>query len=403
MLPNAGGEGVKLYRPEMILLEKRAQSWPLAGQIINRLPEVPVKVIEDVRPLLKDIRRKPDPVGAGKKYLHLAYDPGRSFKPFPESEQYYSCDYFTLHLSEGCDLECSYCILQSYLTNPLLTVYVNLPEMLEQLDKVLERHPERFFRIGTGQLADSLSLDPVTRFSEILVPYFADKQNAVLELKTKSHFIEQLTGLRSLGRTIVSWSMNSEKVQKQEEHKTATMEERLQAAETLCRETDFQVGFHFDPIIDTPGWEEEYEDVVQRLFSRVPAERIAWISIGCLRFMPELKTIMQERFPKSPLPRAEWIRGMDGKLRYFKPRRIEIYRRFVSIIRQFSREVTLYLSMESPEVWEEVFGGEHTRESICRMLDESVTPVKSKREDASRQAETPARHPVQTTKRKLNK
>ena len=359
------------YKPEKIYLEKAAKDYPLTASILDRLRGIPVEEIEDPRALIETLRKRPDPIGEGKRYLLLARDRGRSFKPFPESEDYLSCDYFTLHVAEGCDLECSYCILQAYLTNPLLTVYVNLEEMLANLQTILDQNPDRFFRIGTGQLADSLSLDHITGFSEILIPFFARQQNAVLELKTKSTHIDRLLSLDPEGNTIVSWSMNSKKIQREEEHKCATIEERILAAKRVC-EAGYHVGFHFDPLIDYPDWERDYEEVVGKIFAAIPEERIGWISLGCLRLMPELKGIMQDRFPRSELAQAEWIRGMDGKLRYFKPRRVEIYRRVVEMIRRHAPNVTLYLSMESPEVWRLVFGGEHSRESVCRLLDTAV-------------------------------
>ncbi|MBI3313698.1 MAG: hypothetical protein HYZ83_05645 [Candidatus Omnitrophica bacterium] len=360
---------MKLYQPSKIYIEKAARDYPLTGKILSRLPAVPVEEIENRRSLLETIRQKPDPIGEGKRYLLLARDQGRSFKPFPESEDYFSCDYFTLHIVEGCDLECSYCILQSYLTNPLLTVYVNIEEMLAELETVLQKNPDRFFRIGTGQLADSLSLDHITGFSEILVPFFERQPNAVLELKTKSNSIDRLLPLSGGQNTIVSWSMNSQKIQKEEEHKCATLDERIEAAKIVADRRQFRVGFHFDPIIDYPGWEKDYESVIGKISEALPEDKIAWISLGCLRFMPDLKQIMQERFPKSNLAEAEWIRGMDGKMRYFKPRRIEIYRGMAGMIRRNLPAVTLYLSMESPEVWHQVFGGEHSKTSVCEMLD----------------------------------
>jgi len=360
---------MKRFKPQLICVEKKALDYYLTREILERLPGVPVEEVESARAKANELRQAQDPIGAGKRILLLAHDEGRSFKPFPEAEQYLSCDYYTLHLAEGCDLECSYCILQAYLTNPLLIVYVNVGEMLENLSVILSANKDKFFRIGTGQLADSLSMDHITGFTEHLVPFFNEQENAILELKTKSDNVERLLHLKSGGKTVVSWSMNAEEIQHDEEHKTATLEERLSAAEKICARTDHRVGFHFDPVIDFPGWEESYGKTIRNLFSRIPSERIAWISLGCLRFMPSLKPIMESRFPNSPLPRGEWIRGMDGKMRYFKPVRIAIYRELVRRIRAIAPEVTLYLSMESPEVWKEVFGGEHSKSSVCTFLD----------------------------------
>ncbi len=361
---------MKPYRPQRIYIEKDAVDYPHTRIILSRLTGVPHEIIEDSKPLIEAVKSKPDPSGEGKRYLLLKKDKGRSFKPFPESEPYLSCDYFTLHVEEGCNLECSYCILQAYLTNPFLTIFVNLEEILESLQQVLDANPQKLFRIGTGQLADSLSLDPITGFSETLVPFFAKQKNALLELKTKSDCVDALLPLKHGGKTIVSWSMNAEKIQKEEEHKCASLAERLEAAKKIIA-SGYRAGFHFDPIIDYPGWEKDYEKTIEKLFTAVNESAVAWISIGCLRFMPELKPIMQSRFPKSTLPLAEWITGMDGKMRYFKPRRIEIYKKMAEMIRAQAPEVTLYLSMESPEVWEKVFGKEMNKEGVCQLLDQA--------------------------------
>jgi spore photoproduct lyase len=163
--------------------------------------------------------------------------------------------------------------------------------------------------------------------------------------------------------------MNSKKIQREEEHKCASLEERIAAAKKILKDSSYRVGFHFDPIIDYPGWENDYEDVLDELFSQIPEDRIAWMSLGCLRMMPALKPIMQHRFSRSDLLQAEWIRGMDGKMRYFKPRRIEIYKKMAARIRRKAPHMTLYLSMESPEVWRHVFGFEPTRKSVCDLLD----------------------------------
>lgn len=375
---------MRTYKPEKVYIEKDAQDLPYTKKILSVLPGVPVEIIENSKQLVAASQSQPDPTGHSKRSLLLKNDKGRSFKPFPETEPYLSCDYFTLHLEEGCDLECSYCILQAYLTNPFLTLYVNIEEILGNLQKILYANPHQFFRIGTGQLADSLSLDPLTSFSEALVPFFAKQKNAVLELKTKSNCIDKLLSLKPNGKTIISWSMNSEKVQKEEEHKCASLNERLDAAEKVIA-SGYRVGFHFDPLIDYAECEKDYEAIFQKInarSSKIPAASIAWVSTGCLRFMPELKPIMQSRFPKSTLPLAEWVMGTDGKMRYFKPRRIQMYKTMKALAEKYLPGVTLYLSMESPEVWEKVFGKEFTKKDVCLLLDQAGKKTSSRLQPA---------------------
>ena len=104
-------------------------------------------------------------------------------------------------------------------------------------------------------------------------------------------------------------------------------------------------------MIDFENWEEEYETTVKQIAAAVPVDQIAWISIGSLRMMPDLKKKMQDRFPKSKLPYGQWINGMDGKLRYFKHRRLELYKGLVEMLGKHLPGVTVYLTMESPEVY----------------------------------------------------
>ena len=46
----------------------------------------------------------------------------------------------------------------------------------------------------------------------------------------------------------------------------------------------------------------------------------------------------------------------DGKLRYIKPLRIEIYQRMVEWLRAYDDQLFIYLCMERADVWQEVFG-----------------------------------------------
>ncbi len=370
----------KLFCPEKIYIERGAEGYSFTKSFLKRLSSkgtryqkylVPSEIIPDKKKLIKEIRKAPDPIGAGKKYLLLAVDRGRAFKPFPIPEGTVPCDFHSLHLVEGCDLECSYCILQVYLTNPLLTVYVNVEEILNRLESFLKSRPGQFFRVGTGQLADSLSLDHLTAHTESLVPFFAGQENAVLELKTKSVNIARLAGLNPRGKTVVSWSMNTKKIQREEEHKCAPIEERIQAAKQ-CIDWGYRVGFHFDPVIDYEGCLEDYEEVMEEIFSEIPSGKIAWVSLGSLRFMPELKSIMEKRFPKSPLPYAEWTRGLDGKFRYPKFRRVELYERLAAKLSKCIPHVPVYLCMETEEMWKRTFCEESTALRISKRLNEQV-------------------------------
>ena len=206
-----------------------------------------------------------------------------------------------------------------------------------------------------------------------MIPFFAEQPNALLELKTKSDRVEELLKLDPKGRVVVSWSMNPEKVIESDEFLTASFEERLTAARR-CQEAGYKLGFHFDPMVEYPGWEEDYRAMVERIFAVVDHRRIAWISMGVVRNTPGLKRIMRERFPSTRLLSGEQVLCADGKMRYFKPLRVGMYRKMLHWIRDLSPIVFVYLCMESKEVWEQVFGFAPTCE---KELGKQLTGVMS--------------------------
>lgn len=311
-----------------------------------------------------------DSLSAGKRHLFLTKQKGHFFKPCPATREYRCCDYHVLNTGMNCPIDCVYCILQAYLNNPWISFYVNTDRMLKEIDEVLSANPDQLYRIGTGEFTDSLAIDNITKLSEILVPFMRDKPNAMLELKTKSGVVENLETLEHGGNTIISWSLNSTRILKKEEIRAATLSERLASARQ-CVEWGYRVAFHFDPIIDHDNWENEYHETIDRLFAEVPAESIVWISLGALRYLPNLKDIGIRRFPGSNIYFQEFLEGLDGKQRYFRPNRTNLYLSLYNRIRQYSDERTaIYFCMESDEIWRDVMGFiPEEKGGVGRMLD----------------------------------
>ncbi len=293
---------------------------------------------------------------AGKRQLFLCRNRGAFFKPCPGTREYRCCDYQVLNIGTNCPIDCAYCILQAYLNTPWLTFYANIDDLCSELQQKLAAQSQNSFRIGTGEFTDSLAIDRLTCLSRTLVPLIGRTSNAVLELKTKSAVIDNLQGLDHRGKTVVAWSLNSPAIMKRFELRSATLTERLEAAKQ-CVAWGYRVAFHFDPIIDHPGWQAGYEETIDRLYSTVPAEAIVWISLGALRFIPSLKEIGIRRFPRSKIYFHEFVQGLDGKSRYFRPNRVELYKFIHERLKLRAAATTcIYFCMESDEIWREVMG-----------------------------------------------
>ncbi len=339
------------YRPERILVQEDSWNDGWTRAILARLPGIPAHTVASVDSVIPELNSSSDARSSGKKTLILTRQKGHFMKECPGSGAEICCNYFVVNFASNCHLECTYCILQSYLDNPALMIYTNLDQLMSEIRGKLAGAPDRFFRIGTGEMADSLALDEITHCSRQLVPFFASLPNGVLELKTKSDRIANLKNLDHRGHTVVSWSVNSKRICRTDELKTATFEERIAAARQ-CQEWGYRIGFHFDPIIHYEDWEAEYLEAVEEIFQAVDHTRIAWVSLGALRFTPHLREIVKQRFPKSKLPYGEFVPGHHGKLRYFRPIREELYSKMRTWISRVAPGVFVYLCMENRSAWE---------------------------------------------------
>ena len=335
---------------ERVRVEKGADACRFGKAILNRLSGTPV-----AENFVPDEEGHPGSPGDGKRVLELSAFPGETLKKCPGTKGYICCGYRILHIGANCPMDCSYCILQAYLNQPNLRIFTNLEEKLAALGNHLDNHPEETFRIGTGEFMDSLALDPVAGWSDLLLPFFAGRRNAVLELKTKTVHVERLLASSFRDRVIVSWSLNSPNVAEREEHGAPAIRQRLEAARR-CQEEGFPVGFHFDPLVPYPGWKDGYRKTLDWLADAIDPRRILWISMGCMRYLPELKPIIRRRHPGSLVLDGEFIPGLDGKMRLFKPIRIEMYRFLSEALSSWHKELGLYLCMESPDVWQDGIG-----------------------------------------------
>jgi spore photoproduct lyase len=342
------------YRPSRILVQEQSRGDDLTREILRRLPEVHVTTFLDVDGAIPGVHCSTGGHLRGKQTLVLARQHGEFMKGCPGAGADVCCNYHVINFAFNCHLECTYCILQTYLDHPALVVFTNVEDLLNEVAGEVSAAPDSFFRIGTGELADSLALDDLTCHSRILVPFFGRLPNAILELKTKSDCVGNLEGLDHRGRTVVSWSVNPAAVIRTDELKTATLQERLSAARR-CQGWGYRLGFHFDPLIHYEGWEQDYEDTVRQVFAAVDPGSVAWVSLGALRFTPHLRDLLRERFPRSKIPYGEFIPGHHGKLRYFRPIREEMYSKMLAWIRQEAPDVFVYLCMESRTVWERTF------------------------------------------------
>ena len=346
------------YQPEILFLEEGVKEYSLAQEVLSRLPEVPQKEFRNISMLTEQMRSSQyDVFGEGKKHLALSRFKGSFLKKCPGvSPGMVCCNYYVVNLSKNCIYDCSYCFLQDFLgNNPMQVAYVNVEDLLGELEEVFTQYPDRNFRVGTGELTDSLALDAIVPYTAYLLPFFNQQSNAVLELKTKSDQIANLLDHSDPTNIIVSWSLNPQTVIDQEEKGAPSLAQRLESAKA-CLDKGYRIGFHFDPIILIPGWEDAYQQLVNILCDSLPIAKVEWVSLGSFRYRPSLKSIIKNRHPQTHLFTSEHLPSKDGKFRYLRPLRNHAYKTIRGYLKSRLEELNIYICMETQEIWEGVTG-----------------------------------------------
>lgn len=295
---------------------------------------------------------------ASKKTLWLTRHKGQFFKRCPGATQKKSltcCNYHVLNLGSQCNMNCSYCYLQSYLNSRATKIYTNIDQAISELRDMAQSFPGHPFRVGTGEVIDSLSLDDLTLYSRQLIPLFNEFPKWTLEFKTKSAKVDQFLDLETRGNTVVSWSINPPYIIDREEHGTARFHERLAAARK-CVNRGYKIAFHIDPMIWHPEWRENYAGLAEELNRNFTPADVHVISLGTLRFQPEQRHMMRERFgADSHVTGAEMFRSEGNKLRYDAGLRAEMFQFMIRKLKELNGAWNIFLCMETPETWIQSF------------------------------------------------
>ncbi|MCP4129251.1 MAG: DNA photolyase, partial [Gammaproteobacteria bacterium] len=332
--PNISANGKQGRERKKALLQQLTGKWLELKSTPNRYQESPAEPTPT----------KPVPVTISRDQIGLGYCP-------VASEKTRCCNLLTLDAVENCGFDCSYCSIQSFYHDNQVIFDTGFADKLAQL----ELDPEKTYHIGTGQSSDSLMWGNNYKLLDALIRFADANPNVILELKTKSANITHLSIVEIPPNIICTWSLNTETIIQNEEHATASLQRRLQAAREIA-DQGAVVGFHFHPIIHYAEWQEEYSNLYLLLQQMFEPTEVAMVSLGTLTFIkPVLKKIRERHF-NSKILKMPMVEAA-GKVSYPAETKLELFSHaYNSFSPQWHAQVFFYLCMEGHEMWQPVFG-----------------------------------------------
>ncbi|MHC1693208.1 MAG: radical SAM protein [Sphaerochaetaceae bacterium] len=272
--------------------------------------------------------------------------------PCPVSgEKTRCCNLKTLDAVRQCAFACSYCSIQSFYHDDQVIFSSNLRQCLQQLEI-----DGSTWHIGTGQSSDSLLWGDDHGVLSALADFARTHPGIALELKTKSARTDWIGQVDIPRNIIATWSLNAPTIIEKEEHLTATLQQRLQAARKAA-DSGLLVGFHLHPMVCFAGWREEYTQVVQAICSLFKPEEVALVSLGTLTFTKPVLRKLRSSQLHSRILEMELVETA-GKYSYPVPVKQEMFSlAYGGFPAQWRLEngPFFYLCMELPQLWEPVF------------------------------------------------
>ncbi len=295
-------------------------------------------------------------VGTGEKLPKHAFVEkelkGRIFRLCPAaSEKAVCCNLKVINVVDNCAMACSYCVLQNHYDEAVIAVPVNLREKLAEIRLV----PEKRYRIGTGEYSDSLLWGNKNGILGDLCDFARAHSNIILEFKSKSANVAWILENDIPPNVCCSWSLNPPVIIANEEHKTASLDRRLEAARAAA-DKGVKVAFHFHPMFYYQGWEADYRALIARVTALFRPGEVLWISLGCITMLKGFARDFRLKYRHSKLLQMETEITEDGKITYAFAVREKLYRNALAALEPWKGKVFQYLCMEHKPMWDSVMG-----------------------------------------------
>jgi spore photoproduct lyase len=275
--------------------------------------------------------------------------------------------FYKLTAYNNCNFWCEYCYLYlTFRTQPVSTHFINYEKMYEEIIKFdRSKIPKSLRVLNLGELGDPLAVDYITGFAKQIIPFMPEHAPRTrLLFLTKSDCVDDILSLDHGGQSIISFSVNTDAVFQQLEHRTASPDSRLIAAAKV-QKAGYEVRLRIDPVIYYSTWEKDYIALVEKIFEYVQPTRI---TVGEYRPSNGLANHISSRFPESPLLKINKSLVREGKkLRYPKNLRVKMFKTIIEAIKKHRSGIDISLCKEQPEIWKAL--GLNMKGLFCNCLD----------------------------------
>ena len=358
----------------LIYLEKKAKNYPETQRILEKFQSAQILEIDNY----KNIFDKNFWDFATEQCFIIAKNTWANVLAAPHCYGYAKNAFF-FKTSLNCLFDCSYCYLKWAFKNSFPVIFVDYDGIKNDILKVVEEakneshchseqkcHPEFISASPKDQhtgspegdagdpetssgwhqgyewqqpiwfyssdYSDIQAFSQLTSFNEEFIPFFEKLKNVFLEIRTKSANISNLLNLPFVPKnTEIAFSLNPEQIITEYEHKTASLEDRVEAINKLLK-AGFLVWIRFVPLLPVDNYLEVYEKFITEIVTKIDFSQINSIIVGWLLYtQDDYKEILR----KNPV---DIFYKLEKDSDWFVREKLEVRNEFYKLFKKYFKD-----------------------------------------------------------------
>jgi len=262
---------------------------------------------------------------------------------------------FNFGTMSGCPHGCLYC--GSGRAGKFISIALNIEDYMERVvGPVIEAYPwNKVFRMILGG-ADLMAFEPEYGLFDLFTRKLAQYEDRYGHFHTGGANVEWLADLPHRDRLVGVWSTTCDFVAKNIEPGSGPAVERFKAG-AKCEEMGIPARYKFKPIIPVRNWREEYAKAIEQALTLSNPESIGFCLYIWNSYSSLVNTIPPDMLDQEYLQVAEEAADkMKGTRTGPFPHHVrkEIYQFMIKEARRWDKDVLLYISTETREMWNEL-------------------------------------------------
>lgn len=266
----------------IIYLESKAKNYSLTQNILSKFSNASIIEIDHYKNIFdKNIwNRKLSNAIILAKQEHI------SILPTPPNYWYPGKAFFFKSVL-NCMFDCEYCYLKWAFKTPFPTIFVNYEDIQNAIEEKINSLRKSGYNdtiyFYASNYSDIQWLDEMIHFNQSFIPFFEKFPNVLMESRTKSSNINSLLQLNNetmkhFKNTELSFSLNPQSIIDSFEHKTSSLDQRIDAINTLLSDWR-KVWIRFLPLLPVENYLPIYTEFITYVKEKIDINRINSIFI----------------------------------------------------------------------------------------------------------------------------